>query len=689
MDVRLPDGTIIKDVPDGTTKADLVAKLTRNGYDVSGLTSSAPSNEIDPNIPTVEVRAKRPSDQIPGQSPEIDRQLALENAALRAQGPGQDPTLIDKVLGAGESMLTLGTGATTGALGMLAGGLAGAVGNLTGGRFGMKDGVEAGMQQGAESLTYQPRTQMGQEYAGAMGEALHQTLPAIPLTAEMAALGRGASMAAQGARDIVPIKMATVSRFADEANAPINAADAALRAAPKSRLGDLIRSPKSTLPGVGAAEAGKAAVRADRFERLGVKPTLGQLTRDKQIMKFEREMAKKEEGRALDEHFTEQNQQVQRKFEEFADETGAQTTELRDVGRSVMDAVTPKKDFQLQNIREAYQVARDAGEMAAPVDVTNLSNFVKVNKGKDKLAPIVSMIESELAQNAREVGGGLDKLTLTPTPKRTIMTLDASEDLRQAINALSEPGTPNAVMGPRAIRLIDKATEGKGGEAFQQARRMYENHMNEFGNRSVIAKLFNTKPGTKDRSIALEDVFKHLILDPKGKDDISHVFRVLEAHPRGTPENIVQAGQQAANELRGALVNHIRDKMFSNGGADSLGNTVGSQKKIADIITDLDRKGKLVPIFGRDGANRMRDMRDAAIDIYTTPEGVINTSNNVGAFETAMSGLEKVTRPIPVVKHIASSAADLARARAINKRIQKSLNPAQSVKSRTDEPKGK
>lgn len=37
MDVRLPDGTIIKGVPDGTTKAQLAEKLKANGYDVSGL----------------------------------------------------------------------------------------------------------------------------------------------------------------------------------------------------------------------------------------------------------------------------------------------------------------------------------------------------------------------------------------------------------------------------------------------------------------------------------------------------------------------------------------------------------------------------------------------------------------------------------------------------------------------------
>lgn len=44
MDVRLPDGTIIRGVPEGITKADLVTKLKANGYDTSGLegASSAP-----------------------------------------------------------------------------------------------------------------------------------------------------------------------------------------------------------------------------------------------------------------------------------------------------------------------------------------------------------------------------------------------------------------------------------------------------------------------------------------------------------------------------------------------------------------------------------------------------------------------------------------------------------------------
>lgn len=49
MDVRLPDGTIIANVPEGTTKADLVAKLQRNGMAVPAewLAASAPAAPQD------------------------------------------------------------------------------------------------------------------------------------------------------------------------------------------------------------------------------------------------------------------------------------------------------------------------------------------------------------------------------------------------------------------------------------------------------------------------------------------------------------------------------------------------------------------------------------------------------------------------------------------------------------------
>lgn len=58
MDVRLPDGTIIKGVPDGMSKADLTAKLASNGYDVSKLAPApAPAAAPAPAQPSFGQRA--------------------------------------------------------------------------------------------------------------------------------------------------------------------------------------------------------------------------------------------------------------------------------------------------------------------------------------------------------------------------------------------------------------------------------------------------------------------------------------------------------------------------------------------------------------------------------------------------------------------------------------------------------
>lgn len=40
MDVRLPDGTLLRNVPDDMSKADLTAKLQSNGYDIGKLSPS-------------------------------------------------------------------------------------------------------------------------------------------------------------------------------------------------------------------------------------------------------------------------------------------------------------------------------------------------------------------------------------------------------------------------------------------------------------------------------------------------------------------------------------------------------------------------------------------------------------------------------------------------------------------------
>jgi hypothetical protein len=52
-DVRMPDGTIIKNVPAGITKAQLNAKLTKNGFSLAELTTPKQKPSAIENIPLV------------------------------------------------------------------------------------------------------------------------------------------------------------------------------------------------------------------------------------------------------------------------------------------------------------------------------------------------------------------------------------------------------------------------------------------------------------------------------------------------------------------------------------------------------------------------------------------------------------------------------------------------------------
>lgn len=126
MDVTLPDGTTVKGVPDGMTKADLVAKLNANGHDTSWYKPEAPA------------------------APSMGQQFMKG---------------IGNISSAPEVLANL---ATSG-LGQVAGGFHGLGTVLTGG--GLDKAVE-NVQNTAGALTYQPRNQAAKKAVNLLGEGM-------------------------------------------------------------------------------------------------------------------------------------------------------------------------------------------------------------------------------------------------------------------------------------------------------------------------------------------------------------------------------------------------------------------------------------------------------------------------------------------------------------------------------------
>jgi len=148
MDVRLPDGTVIKGVPDDMSKADLTAKLKSNGYDVSKL--EAPSS----GIPTT----RQDVDQfgIPGK--------------VRPAEPDAPRSLFQRAMGNIETIPALAAGAVGGVVTPIA-----QLGyELTQGQAFTPEGKAAAAKFGqqVQGQFYQPRTPEAQRNVQAIGEAV-------------------------------------------------------------------------------------------------------------------------------------------------------------------------------------------------------------------------------------------------------------------------------------------------------------------------------------------------------------------------------------------------------------------------------------------------------------------------------------------------------------------------------------
>ena len=133
------------------------------------------------------------SNQIPGN----DVQETIQRPA--------ETTLGQDIVGAGETALALGTGATFGLAGGMGGALKGMAQQLLSGEFGTQqaaDAVEQASMEGAAALTRSPRTLAGQEQTQAVGEALGPLAAIAPMTAELGAIAQGARAAAPAVRGV-------------------------------------------------------------------------------------------------------------------------------------------------------------------------------------------------------------------------------------------------------------------------------------------------------------------------------------------------------------------------------------------------------------------------------------------------------------------------------------------------------
>lgn len=621
-----------------------------------------------------------------------------------------DPSLVDRIIGGGETALALATGATGGAIGTMAGAAKGIVNSVRNGTFGTPQGadqVEQAAGNGAAALTYQPRTQTGQDYTQAAGDALNAVLP-VTVMPELASMGAGAKVAGK-----------TVRETARNTAPALDAADAATVAAKGPGLRDLVRTPagapeapvveqirkvspaiadrvQRTLarnperaaptPGTPGSVGAAAVDIADQRRQLAadlpvpIDLTKGQADRSFEQQRFEREASKDPNvGEPLRDRFAQQNEDILNNFDAWVDQTGAEAPSLRAVGSAVDEALVKKAAQDKTAIRVAYKDAEKAGELADPVSLTPVIDYLNASAPDAETAPILNAIRKHVVKLgiADDQGGQLVPAQPKAAPYSGLMntpsdqpgvTLKTAETLRQAINRATDYEPTNVRQATIVKGLIDSSTENAGGDLYRAARRLRENYARQYEDRSVIAKLLNNKRGMGDRQVALEDVWNHAVMKG-GLDDVRHVRRVLQT---GGP-----LGQQAWRELQGQTINWIKSEATKGVATDTRGNPIVSAAQLNKAIRTLDADGKLDFMFGKRGAQQMRDINELSKVVFTSPPGSVNTSNTASVLLAALAvGDGAISAysalPVPILSSLRLIAKHVKN-RQIQKRIEQAL----------------
>lgn len=419
------------------------------------------------------------------------------------------------------------------------------------------------------------------------------------------------------------------------------------------RIAQALRREEPTMAGVGAAVAPEALVRTQMAEQLRVpiKLTKGQATKELGQQQFEIETAKtypQDVGKPIIERKLDQNQRILSNFDAFIEPIGAKTAapmNLYEVGKVVDSALVKRANEAKKQIRDAYRKADEAGETQELIDVKPLQSYLNGLEAEAINAPIITSAKMKLDQ-------------LAPSGQISINQL---EEIRKMVGKLSGSTPTNMQFGKEITSLIDTSTEGKGGNLYQDARKLRSNYAREFENVGVVDKLLSKKAGTTDRAVAFEDVFNHAIL--KGSlDDVRAISRTLK---RAGPE-----GQQAYRELLAQTLEYMREGITKNIQRDANNNPIISAKQFDTIVKNLDSSGKLDYLFGKKGAEEVRNLRDTAILVYDVPQG-INISNTSSAFTKVF---DKLLQKIPFAGPMVEAGTEALEKQKIAKQVQESIN---------------
>lgn len=626
--------------------------------------------------------------------PDFDAQgKIIDPSTQPTPQPQPEPTLGQKIVGAGETALTLGTGAVSAPIASIFGTLGQAGSEIAGGNFGSPEAAQRialAAQQAGQDYTYQPRTEAGLQDLQAVGDVLSplESLPPVMggLGVQTATLGRAAvPQAVTAAQRTAQAATPVINRAVQTVQQPLQVASNAVKSGVNTvrdsigmgRAVDNANAPAN----IGAAQVDQATIRQAMSQDLPYPPQLteGQLSRDPAQLKFEAETAKNPDlGAPLRQRQEEQHQVMQQNIDAFIDMTGAKSTNMRETGIAVDAALQKQMQADKNRVRVAYAKADKSEEAQTPVDLTQ-----PVKVGDNEAMSVIDYLNSQpelpttpiltsAKRTAESIGiarRGENGELIPNNP-----TIKQMEKWRQEINANTNQEAPNIRQTAILKDMIDQHVGPVEGALYKAARNERKRMAKHWENNTIIKDLTKNKTGTEDRRVALEDVQKRIIHDGS-LDDLRVAKRALLTSG--------EEGRQAWKDIQGQTLQEIKNSVTSGVAPDAQGNQMISPAALNKAVKKLDDDGKLDYIFGQNGAEKIRALNDISKTLFTVPTSAgVNHSNTaatlMAALDITMSGLSGFPAPVASALRIATKHIKDNKVRA---RVQKALNPETKGKS--------
>ena len=558
---------------------------------------------------------------------------SAENVVTGVKQP--EVSMRDRIMGVIETPLALGATLAGGAIAPIVG----IAGTLASGKYGTQEGIRAG-EQAMKAVQYQPRTQTAREALGAVGEFLQPITGALPPT--LGSVGTSLNALAPAAM----MQAGAVTRpMVTQATAPV-----------RNALTNVMTREQPGMVGMGAASTGEDLMRQQRLEQFGIRATAGEREKNLQKQQFESDVqrgalpgvsedVKGKLGREYGAFKVGQKEDILNQFERMTNQVVGEEglafdrSNPRALGTLVDKTMVNLYTKKFDDYKAKYAKADNAGETLEQVPYQNLLDYIgtKSPTRREKLDPILNDVAELLAMNDPQKTGTI-----------SIRNLD---DIYQVIGTAKD--SPSA----RPLKdLIDQISAGAGGKLYQEARQARAQLAKDFEDVYRVDKLLGTKAGYKDRQVALDDVYKHIVIDGS-LEEMKTVTNLLK---KGGKE-----GQQAYKELTAFTLQQMKDLLLKKGGeADDI-----RLNNFNNFVTQLDREDKLGYMFGKAGRDKLIDLKQAITDVMVKEPGAVNYPNTAGAVLRGLEALQNLPVKIPGTQ----TAAEFARGLQYKKQLKESL----------------